>query len=231
MQLLIVILIVCLIIFLFGLHVLAKEDLVFVRKNITMEMLFNLAFYTAGVGLLSSRVVYVILHFSKGFLNPLVFFLFPYFPGLSLAGGVAGAMAFVMFYKRKKYPSGRILDFYAMAFLGTLPFGFLGEQLLVGMKDLFIGVLMPVIFFATLLFFVKVLLPLNIRGEIEDGSLGYLFLLIFSFTTLLSYMVRAKNLLTLVTQVDSILLIILFVVALVMLVIQEKKIQMPQRSR
>lgn len=231
MQLLIIILIFCFVIFLFGLHVLAKEDLVFVRKNVTMETLFNLAFYTAGIGLLSARIVYIILHFSFGFLNPLVFFLFPYFPGLSLAGGVAGAMVFVLVYKAKKYPSGRILDFFAMAFLGALPFGYLGVQLLLGMQDKFIGILMPVIFITTLLFFVKVLLPLNMRGEIEDGSLGFLFLLIFTFTTLLSHIVRAKNILSLITQVDTILLILLFVLALGMLIVQEKKIQLPRRSR
>lgn len=231
MHLLIIILIACLIVFLFGLHVLAKEDLVFVRKNVTMEALFNLAFYTAGIGLLSARIVYVILHFSHGFLNPLVFFLFPYFPGLSLAGGVAGAMLFVLLYKAKKYPSGRILDFFAMAFLGALPFGFFGEQLLMGMRDKFTGILMPVIFFATLFFFVKVLLPLNMRGEIEDGSLGFLFLLIFSFTTLLSYIVRAKDIVALITHVDTILLILLFIGAFIMLVVQEKKIQFPRKNR
>ena len=53
MQLFIIILLISFIIFLFGLHILAKEDLIFVRKNVTIEALFNMAFYTAGVGLLS----------------------------------------------------------------------------------------------------------------------------------------------------------------------------------
>lgn len=230
MHLLIIILAICLIIFLFGLHILAKEDLVFVRKNVTMEMLFNLAFYTLGVGLLSARIVYVILHFSMGFLNPLVFFLFPYFPGLSLPGGVAGAMVFVLLYRAKKYPNGRILDFFAMAFLAALPFGFIGEQLLLGMEDKFSGILMPIIFISTLLFFVKVLLPLNSRGEIEDGSLGYLFLLIFSFTMLLARIVRTKDQIALLLQVDTLLLILLFIIALVLLVLKERHIQIPRKG-
>ncbi|HVZ58209.1 MAG TPA: hypothetical protein VG935_00440 [Patescibacteria group bacterium] len=223
MQLLILVLIFCLVVFLFSLHVLAKEDLIFVRKNVTLEALFNLAFYTAGVGLLSSRIVYLILHPSRGFFNPLVFFLFPYFPGLSLVGGIAGATAFVFAYRRKKLPNGRIFDFFAMALLASLPFGFFGYELLNNFADLFVGILLPIIYIVMLLFFVKVLLPLNIRGEIQDGSLGFFFLLIFSFTNLLAKFVRTKNWLTILTQVDVILLVLLFIAALVILILQERE--------
>lgn len=229
MSLLIFILIFCFVVFLFALHVLAKEDLVLVRKNINMETLFNLAFYTAGVGLLSARIIYILLHFSVGFLNPLVFFLFPYFPGLSLVGGVGGALIFISTYKMKKYPTGRIFDFFSMALLASLPFGFLGEQLLVGMQDKFVGLLMPVIFLSTLLFFVKVLVPLNMRGEIKDGSLGFLFLIIFSFIELLSYMVRAKDIFSLLVRVDSILLMLLFIFSLAKLVAQERDIHLGKK--
>jgi len=224
MQLLIIILAISLIVFLFCLHVLAKEDLIFVRKNITMEILFNIAFYTIGVGLLCSRLVYVIEHFSLGFLNPLVFFLFPYFPGLSLAGGVGGALVFTLMYKAKKYPTGRIFDFFSMAFLAALPVGFFGQGLLMGMQDRFSGIFMPIIFLITLVFFVKILFPLNTRGEIEDGSLGFLFVVVFSLTTLISLIVRAKNIVELFIQLDVILLIILLIFSFIMLLVREKHI-------
>jgi len=223
MQLLIIILLVSFIVFLFGLHILAKEDLIFVRKNVTMEALFNVAFYTAGAGLLSARIIYICLHPSVGFFNPFVFFLFPYFPGLSLVGGMAGGIVFLLMYKRKKYPSMRIFDFFAMALLGALPFGFFGHQLLSGMRDLFSGVFLPIIFFLTLLFFIKVLVPLNLRGEIQDGSLGYLFLVVFSFTTLLASFVRSTVGISIFFQIDNILLIILFIISLVLLFLQEKE--------
>jgi prolipoprotein diacylglyceryltransferase len=231
MHLLIVILIISLIVFLFCLHVLAKEDLIFVRKNITMEMLFNIAFYTIGVGILSARIIYVVEYFSLGFLNPLVFFLFPYFPGLSLVGGVVGATLFILLYKAKKYPSGRIFDFFSMAFLAALPVGFFGQGLLLGMRDRFSGILMPLIFLITLIFFVKVLLPLNTRGEIEDGSLGFLFLVVFSLTTLISVGVRATNIIGLIMQLDVILLIILFIFSLFMLIVKEKHISLRKPKR
>lgn len=122
----------------------------------------------------------------------------------------------------KKIPAGRIFDFFAIALLSALPFGFFGAQLLVGMKDLFAGVLMPVVFLATLFFFVKVLLPLNIRGEIRDGSLGYLFLLIYSFTAFLANIIHAKNDWTFLAQFENILLLCVFIFALLMLIFQER---------
>lgn len=223
MQFLFAVLLFCLLVYLFTVHFLAKEDLVFVRKNITLETLFNLAFYTCGIGLLASRFVFVAFHFKPGYLHPLVFLLFPYFPGLSLVGGIIGAMIFLMFYgRRRKIPAGRIFDFFAIALLAALPFGFLGNQLLLGMKDLFSGLLLPLVFLLTLLFFVKVLVPLNIRGEIRDGSLGYLFLLIYSFTSLLANVVHAKNTWTLFAQLENILLLVVFLFALFMLVLQER---------
>lgn len=231
MHLLIIILAVSLIVFLFCLHVLAKEDLIFVRKNITMEILFNVAFFTIGVGLLSARLVYVIEHFSLGFLNPLVFFLFPYFPGLSLAGGVGGAMLFTLIYKAKKYPIGRIFDFFSMAFLAALPVGFFGQGLLMGMRDRFSGIFMPIIFLITLIFFVKVLLPLNTRGELEDGSLGFLSVIVFSLTTLISLGVRAKNIVGFILQVDVVILIILLISSFLMLLMNEKHISLRRSKR
>lgn len=223
MEFLIIILLIGLVVFLFTLHVLAKEDLIFVRKNVTLEVLFNLAFFTAFIGLLAARVVFIILHPNIDYINPLVFLLFPYFPGLSLIGGIVGGVLFLFYYaKKKKLPAGRIFDFFGMSLLSALPVGFLGFNLLLGMTDLFSGILMPIIFIAMLFFFVKVLLPLNVRGEIKDSSLGFLFLLVFSFTSLLSRIVRSDNYQALFINIDTILLLILFLFSLAMLVIHER---------
>lgn len=223
MQFLILILLLSFFIFLFILYLLAKEELVFVRKNITLEALFNFAFLTGFVGLFSARLLYVILNPSSDYLNPLVFFLFPYFPGLSLVGGIYGSMLFIFYYgKLKKWPSGRIFDYFALALLASLPLGLFGAQALVDLSDLFILLVIPFIYLLTLILFSKVLLPLNTRGEIKDGSLGYLFLMIYSFVSLLTHIVRSDNNLQFFLQVDTILYLLLFLGALIMIFIQEK---------
>ncbi len=230
MQFLIIILILSLVVYLFALHVLAKEDLVFVRKNITLETLFNLSFYSAGLGILLSRIVYVALHPSSDYLNPLVFLLFPYFPGLSLPGGIIGGILFVMLHnKRKKIPAGRILDFFALSFLTALPVGLLGSQLLIGMQDLFVGVLLPVIFLSTVFFSAKVLLPLNVRGELKDGSMGSLIVIILSSTLLIASLTHEHFELSFYKQFDNLLLLVLLIASLIVLLRQERKGQLMKK--
>lgn len=230
MQFLIIVLIISFVIYLFALHVLAKEDLVFVRKNITLETLFNLSFYSAGLGLLFSRLVYVALNPSPDYFNPLVLLLFPYFPGLSLSGGIIGGIIFIFLYnRRKRVPVGRILDFFSLSFLTALPFGLLGTQLLLGMQDPFQGILLPVIFLASVFFSVKVLLPLNVRGEIKDGTLAGLIMTILSITLLISSVTHVPFQLSFKSQLDNSLLLVLLIASLVSLVRLERKGQLVKR--
>ncbi len=110
--------------FLFMLFVFCRDDFVLFRKNVDMEKVFNLAFLVGGMGLFFSRIFYVILFFKPVYLNPLAFLLFPYFPGLSLPGGLLGGSLFLAFLLRgKKYPEGRLFDFFILACSLTIVFG------------------------------------------------------------------------------------------------------------
>src|SRR3989344_6058385 len=96
MHLLILVILLCFFIFLFALFVLTRDDFVLIRKDVTLDVVFNISFVAFAVSLTSSRILYVILNPSSDFLNPLVFLLFPYFPGLSLLGAVAGRVLFLV---------------------------------------------------------------------------------------------------------------------------------------
>lgn len=224
MEYLIVVLFLGMFIYFFSLHVLAKEDLIFVRKNVTLESLFNLSFIVLGVGLLISRIVFVLLNPDPVYMNPLVFILFPYYPGLSFVGGVGGALIFLYLYgKKRKLPIGRIFDFFTLSLLAALPIGFLGTHLLLGLNDIFSGILMPVIFLLTVIFFAKILLPLNVRGEIKDGSLGYLVLMIISFTLLLANILQTRYDAQFFLGLENILYILIFLSCLVLVFLQERE--------
>lgn len=169
----IIILLICFILFLFALYVLVHDDFIMLRKNVTVEQVFNIAFLVGMISLFSARLVFVAFHFSPAYFNPLVFFLFWYFPGLSLAGGIVGGALFLLFYTSKgKLPVARLFDFFAFALLSVLPIGFLGMILLSSKKAWLADLAGIIAFSLLLLFFALFFLPKYRKARIKEGSLG-----------------------------------------------------------
>jgi len=223
MQFLIFVLLTCFFIFLFSLYLLSRDDFVFIRKDVTTEKVFNIAFVMFFVAIFSSRILYVILNPSSNFLNPLVFFLFPYYPGLSLVGGVAGGALFLLVLsKRKRLLFGRLLDFFSVSFLSAFPFGLLGYFLLSG-ENIFsprsiVLLLTQVIMF---IFFLKLLLPRILSGRFKNGTVGFLFLIFFAVVFLVDNALgRAGDILGL--GLEDLILILMLYTSVVFLFRQEK---------
>lgn len=223
MQIFLIILLLSFIISLFTLYVIGREDVVFIRKNITLEQLFNIAFLASGVGVLSARILYIIMHPSYDYFNPLVFLLFPYFPGLSLVGGVFGGYAFLfLLSKRQKLPLARIADFFSLSFLSSLPLGFVGSMFLLGFFNLFRNVYMPVIFIALFLIFIKFFYPRLLRTELGNGVISGLFILTLSFVILVMRIAEnTKGLMEFIT-IENVLVLCAFIIALVYIIRHEK---------
>ena len=212
MHFLILVLLICFFIFLFALYLLTRDDFVLIRKDVSLEKVFNMAFATFLASILGARILYVILNPSLDFLNPLVFLLFPYYPGLSLEGGVVGGVLFLLLIsKQQKFPMGRLLDFFSISFLSALPIGTIGYFLL-GRQNLFtIWPISLVSIYAVLFFvFIKILLPLLLSGRLKDGTIGLIFLICFAVISLVvNFIGRVENLLNLGLE-DLILVIILY---------------------
>lgn len=190
-----IIILICLFLAFFTLYVLSREDFVFLRKNISVEEIFDVAFLTVIISLFFSRLFFVIDNFALSYFNPLVFFLIPYFPGLSLLGAIGGyVLAVLVITKQKKYPRGRFVDFFAVAILSVMPLGYAGF-LLTSPKGSLIFSILPIFYYAILfLFYWKILLPRFLQGQIRDGTLGILFLMNYSlFTVLLSIIQAIKE--------------------------------------
>lgn len=173
------------IVFLFCLFVLSKDDFLFLKKNITIERVFNTAFISGLVGLFSARIFYVVFNFAPGFLNPFVFLLFPYFPGLSIIGAVIGiALTIFAFSMGGKMPVFHVLDFFSIAFLCSTSFGFVLSGIwAVIEKDpqLVLKLIPPLAYITTFIFFVRFFLHWARTGELKEGSISLLFFLFFSF--------------------------------------------------
>ena len=118
-MILLLLIIGCLI-YLFFTYLYSREDYIFLRKNVTLDNMFDYAFTSFLVALFTSRMGFILLHPKTIYFNPLVFLMFPYFPGLSLTAGLLFAIIFLFIRtSRNKHPSLRILNISALSFLIT----------------------------------------------------------------------------------------------------------------
>lgn len=182
MHLILLTLLICFFVFLFTLYYLAKDDFIIIRKDIALEKIFNCAILTSIASLIFARLAYIFLSGQIKLLNPLNFFDLPYYPGLSLIGGLIGGALFTYSYaKYKNMPPGKIFDLFAMSFISVLPVGFFLNFLFSVFKtSIFFNILFT-FSIIILLLFSKLIFQFSQKGEIEDGSLGLIFLAIFSF--------------------------------------------------
>lgn len=171
---------VSLVIFLFTTYLLSREDFVLLRKNVTVEHVFDIVFLSGMVGLLSARLLFVLLHFKPGYLNPLIFFLVPYFPGLSLVGGVLGVCLFIILYtKQKRLPTARLLDILSLSFLASLSVYVAFESVVLFFTRHFLtgGIEAALVVF--LIFFTGLSLSVFGKDRWKDGSIACVNLLAF----------------------------------------------------
>jgi prolipoprotein diacylglyceryltransferase len=197
---------------------LANDDLIIIRKDMPMDKIFNTAFLTAFVALFFARLFYVIFYPREVFFSPLGFLLFPYFYGLSLLGGVLGGSVFLTFYvKYQKLPVGRTFDFFAVAFLSSLPIGILGFFILTGKSHFSSLIFSFLVYIILLILFLKILLPASVRGKIKNGSIGAAFLFCFSIVTFLSGIIsNSKNYKLITPENFTIFFLLLVSIALIL---------------
>lgn len=219
MQLSIIALVICLFVFLFCLYGLSRDDFVLLRKNISLERLFNIAFVTVGAGLLFARIFYILFHYDARFMHPLVFLVFPYFPGLSLIGGILGGIVSIMYFGfYKNVAIGRIFDVLSLSVLFAIPFG----ELSIFIFGLFAKKLLYISLFTAIIYVIFAIFSLFLfqKAAFRDGSTGFLSIALSSF--LLLFKNSIEGALRNILSPENIVLLIVGVISLVLFLWQEK---------
>lgn len=221
MQFFILIIILGLVFFLYRLYHLADDDSLLVKKNITIEQLFNATFVISLVSLLFSRIFYVIDNPEPVFFGVLGFILFPYFPGLSITGAFLGAViALLIISKNKKFPLGRVFDFFALSFLFVIPIGFLGYFLL--SKGFTLGGLVECSAYVLILFTANIYLyPKSRSLEIKDGTISILFSIFFALISLLGLSIDNPGIKNFIYHKENYFLIIILILSIGLVIKQE----------
>lgn len=218
-----IILLIGFVLFLFRLYHVAKDDVVLVKKNIALEKVFDAAFIAGIVSLLFARIFYAIFNPDPAFLQPLVFLVFPYFPGLSLLGGVIGGIIFLYYYgKQNNFPIGRVFDFFTVAFTFVLPFGLIGYFLLSG--DYSIGGAVRLVLFSLIALAANLYLhPKASSLEIKDGSISILFLIFYAITMLLTSAIDRPGLSNFILHKENFVYLFILAVGIILILKQETK--------
>lgn len=168
-------------VFSLSLFTLSRDDYILLRKDVTLENVFNIAFFVLLIGLLSARFLYVVFHFKSLFLNPLVFLAVFYYPGLSLAGGILGALAFLLSYSvLRRLPVARLFDFFSVSFLWMQTAGFVFAiitRFVEHVSFVWFHVAPAAIFVLIAILFTAFFIPVYRRGRLRDGSLGLIFII------------------------------------------------------
>lgn len=207
--------------FLFTLFEVSKDDTLFIRKNVTLDNLFTMAFFSAGIGLLFARLFYVLVHFSMLYINPLVFLLVMYYPGLSFPGGLLAGAVFVMFYaRRKKMPLGHTIDFFGVSLLCAMPFGYVANMFVEPFSS-FKHIFLPLVVALLYGIGVGVLLPKTLRSELKPGTLGTSSILVISFVTFLTSILNSLNQGKFSVSLTDIVSLVTFFISFVFFIKQE----------
>ena len=179
------ILIPSLIVFLYSLYRLVKDDYVFIRKGISLEQSYDIAFITLWVSLFFARIFYILFHLRE-FKNIVFQFFSVTHGGFSLIGAIIGGIiAVLLIGKYRRVPLGRLSDFLSLSFMFALPIGFLANAFLVTKQELLYTFLSAVLYFLLMMFFVQFLKPRLMSRTMKEGTMSILFLLFFSLIALL----------------------------------------------
>lgn len=179
------VLIICLFVFLFSLYALGKDDYFFIRKNFSLENLFDYAFIGLFSGIILARILWFFFR-SKIEKNFFQHFFSPIDAGVILAGLVLGSMLILYVVSMyRKLPTLRLFDFFSLAFLSTFSFGYLASSLLVKRSEIFYYIVPAVCYLGIAVFFWKVLYRRILSSRLKDGALSSLFLQVFSLLSLI----------------------------------------------
>ena len=193
-----IIIIVCFFVALFCLFRLGRDDVILIRKNVSMEQLFNLAFLSCLPGVLVG-----------------------WFGNSLPVGIVAGALFLVLLSKSRKFPAGRIADIFSVAFLCVLPLGFILFSLF-NQQYKILYLLSAIFSLLLFLFFLLVLLPKTLRADVKDGSMTCLFLINVTLLAVFTSIFQRANHNFSFSFEDG-LLAVVFVISCFLLIRQEKK--------
>ena len=184
----ILILIPALLIFLYIIYKIVKDDYVFIRRNISLEQTFDIALIVVLICLIFSRFSFVECFIS-------------------------GIVVLYLIGRYKKIPLGRLYDFFTLAFITALPIGYIGYAILFK-NYLILYSVNAFLYFVFAFFAWRFVYPQLMSRELKEGSLNIIFLIFFCFVSFVNGIILYQSGKFVLITSGNILLILLFIFSL-----------------
>jgi hypothetical protein len=216
------VLIPALLVFLFLLYKLTGDDHIFIRKNISIEQMFDTGFNTLWVSLLVSRIYFFL--FDANFSGNYFIAFFTKWGGFSFAAAIASAILFLYLVgKYKKIPLGRLFDFFTLSLLFALPVGYLSIALLRWQQKMMIPyMLCTLVYLIAAIVFRKFLYPKLLNRSLKEGTMGIYFFLLFPLVSFATTFVNFGKSSFILFTVTNVMYISIFLAGIVLLIKQER---------
>lgn len=215
--------IICFLIFLYSLYILVKDDYVLIRKNLSLDQIFDFAIGGIIIGFIIAKILTVIFNLQIDKNIFIQFYSFNKFD-LSLTSFVFGCLiSFYLIGKRRKFPIGRLFDFLTLAFISSLPVGYLISVFIVNKNEIIYYFALGIIYIVLHFIFWRYIYLKMVSAKIKEGTICSLFFLVFSVVTFTADLVNNIILTSLKFDSDYILLACIFIVSLYYLLINERR--------
>lgn len=154
-------------IFLYTIYKLVKDDHVFFRRNIKLEHFFDYTFIV-------SFICWFLLQFvNDGDGERLTYII------------LISSICLLLITRYKRIPIGRFFDFFALSFVSAIPLWYFFLGIFAKTPEKMIYIVSSIFYFFTGIFFMKVLYPKVMSRTLKEGSISALFLMLYSFFSLL----------------------------------------------
>lgn len=165
---------------LFILYMLSKNDFVFLRKNISLESVFNTVLFCGGSALIFGRL-FSLIDSARAFIwDPFILLHVVKVPGFSFFGAIGGGVLVVSVLVKEKEALLRMYDIFIISFLPVL---FFGSLLQIRVMSHWVFFLLLTVLFSFLFAFV---VRVHRNYMVKDGSILLAVLIAFSFLEVVS---------------------------------------------
>lgn len=208
---------------LFLLFTLSRNDLILLRKDITLSKIFDSVFFFVLAGLFLGRSFYVLYVQNPLLLKPLAFLHIARYPGISLIGIFLGGLIILRVLIRNKIAFPRVLDIFYLSF-----FPFLSLSLLYAPITHMYYIIIITLLISLALF--SILLKVHKEYMLRDGSISLVILLIVSSYTLIREILSTKSTISYITSPFGLLLFTIFLIASICLLFNERILHVTRKK-